>query len=83
VHGAYLVCLNARTGRQWWKTLGDPDPTIIVTGSPTVDDDVVYLGTSSKAEDLSQETMFRAVRSMRSRRAPAASWRKTDTIPKG
>jgi polyvinyl alcohol dehydrogenase (cytochrome) len=46
VRGAYLVRLNARTCQQRWKTLVDSDPTTIVTGSPTVDDGVVYLGTS-------------------------------------
>ncbi len=48
--GASIVGIDARNGVMLWRTKADADPAAIITGSPTVDDGVVYVGTSSKEE---------------------------------
>jgi polyvinyl alcohol dehydrogenase (cytochrome) len=56
--GAFEVGVDARTGKMLWRTqLGDR--TAIITGSPTIDDGVVYAGVSSKTEHTKLTPEFR------------------------
>ena len=48
--GAYLIGVNATTGAELWKTKVDDDPYATITGSPVIDDGVVYVGVSSLDE---------------------------------
>jgi polyvinyl alcohol dehydrogenase (cytochrome) len=48
--GAYLVGINASTGALLWRTKVASDPYGIITGSPVIDNDVVYAGVSSDDE---------------------------------
>lgn len=57
--GAYAVGIDARTGVMLWHTKLDSDQAAIVTSAPTVDDGVVYVGTSSKEEGLRTAPTFR------------------------
>jgi polyvinyl alcohol dehydrogenase (cytochrome) len=50
--GAYLVGIDARTGALRWRTHTDADPYALMTGSPIVDDGVVYAGVSSREEEV-------------------------------
>lgn len=81
-HGAYLISIDAQTGQERWKTLVDPDPAIIVTSSPTVDNGVIYIGTSSKAETLPEKPTFRGSLEAIDARTGRILW-KTYTIPGG
>jgi polyvinyl alcohol dehydrogenase (cytochrome) len=56
--GAFEVGLSARTGAMQWRTkIGDQ--VAIITGSPTIDDGVVYTGVSSKTEHVNITPKFR------------------------
>ena len=72
LQGAYVIGIDARTGAMRWRTKVDPDPATIVTGAPTIDDGVVYVGTSSKEEGLQRARCF-AGRCWRSAPGPARS----------
>lgn len=80
--GAYVVSIDARTGKELWKTQVDNDPAAIVTGSPTVDNGVVYVGTSSKAEAVDQPPTFRGSIEALDALTGAILWR-TFTVPAG
>lgn len=79
---AYVISVDARTGAMLWKTKVDSDPTTVITTSPTVDDGVVYVGTSSKASILQQAPSFRGSIMALDARTGKILW-KTRTIPKG
>jgi polyvinyl alcohol dehydrogenase (cytochrome) len=51
-HGAYLMGIDAATGALLWKTQVDTTPYSIVTGSPVIDQGVVYAGISSDEETV-------------------------------
>ena len=78
--GAYVVGIDARTGAMLWRTEVDADPAAIVTGSPTVDDGVVYVGTSSKDEGLRTPPAFRGTVLALSASTGKVLWR-TYTVP--
>jgi polyvinyl alcohol dehydrogenase (cytochrome) len=59
LQSAYIVGINPRTGAELWRTKVDNDPATVVTSSPTVDNGVIYVGTSSKAEDQTTTPTFR------------------------
>jgi len=82
LQGAYVVGISARTGAMLWRTKVDPDPATIVTGSPTVDNGVVYVGTSSKEEGLHTPPAFRGSVLALSAWTGRVLWR-TYTVPAG
>src|SRR5262245_46344188 len=50
--GAYLFAVNRQTGNLKWKTQLDAHPTAVVTQSPTIYRDTVYVGVASLEEVL-------------------------------
>ena len=48
--GAYVFAVDAKTGRQLWRTKVDDHPAANITSSPVVYGNVVYIGVSSKEE---------------------------------
>ena len=80
--GAYVVGIDARTGAMLWRTEADANPATIVTGSPTVDDGVVYVGTSSVDEALPTTPTFRGSVLALNARTGKVLWR-TYTVPAG
>jgi polyvinyl alcohol dehydrogenase (cytochrome) len=59
LEGAFVFALDAKSGRPLWRSKVEPNPTAIITSAPIVDDGVVYVGTSSKAETLDRPVTFR------------------------
>jgi hypothetical protein len=56
--GAYVVGINTQTERCCGAG-GEIQPAAVITSSPTVDDGVVYVGTSSKDENFTTTPTFR------------------------
>jgi polyvinyl alcohol dehydrogenase (cytochrome) len=54
--GAYLAALDSTTGNLLWKQEIDATELAIVTGSPMVNDGVIYIGVSSAQEVLASPT---------------------------
>jgi polyvinyl alcohol dehydrogenase (cytochrome) len=79
---ANVVSIDARTGKELWKTQIDNDPAAIVTSSPTVDNGVVYVGVSSKAEAVNQPPTFRGSMMALDARTGRILW-KTFMVPQG
>jgi polyvinyl alcohol dehydrogenase (cytochrome) len=50
--GAWLLAIDAPTGKLIWKTSLDAQPHAIITGSPTVAAGVVYIGIASTEEGV-------------------------------
>ena len=50
--GAWLIALKRNTGELKWKVQLDTHPTAVVTQSPTVHKEVVYVGVASQEEFL-------------------------------
>lgn len=82
LEGAYVVGIDARTGAMLWRTQADSNPAAIVTSSPTVDNGVVYVGTSSRDEELPGTPTFRGSVLALSARTGKILWR-TYTVPAG
>jgi polyvinyl alcohol dehydrogenase (cytochrome) len=57
--GAYVVGIKADDGARLWSTQVESDPTAIITSSPVIDDGVVYVGVSSRAEALHEVPKYR------------------------
>jgi polyvinyl alcohol dehydrogenase (cytochrome) len=49
--GAYLLAINAKTGDLRWKTQLDSSTGAVLTGSPAVLDEVVYIGVSGVGQE--------------------------------
>jgi polyvinyl alcohol dehydrogenase (cytochrome) len=49
--GAKVIAVDARTGKKIWVTQVDPFPTTMVTSSPVVYNDIVYVGIASAEEN--------------------------------
>jgi polyvinyl alcohol dehydrogenase (cytochrome) len=49
--GAKVIAVDANTGKKIWVTQVDPFPTTMVTSSPVVYNDVVYVGIASAEEN--------------------------------
>lgn len=79
---AYVISIDAKTGEKRWKTKVDDDPTTVITSSPTVDNGIIYVGTSSKASTLHDEPKFRGSVLAIDARTGKILW-KTYTLPKG
>jgi polyvinyl alcohol dehydrogenase (cytochrome) len=56
--GAFEVGVNARTGAMLWR-IKIGDSAAIITGSPTIDNGIVYTGISSKTEHTTVTPTFR------------------------
>ena len=57
--GSRLVAVNAATGTLLWATIIDTQPSSQITGAPTIDGNVVYIGVSSKEEESATCCSFR------------------------
>jgi polyvinyl alcohol dehydrogenase (cytochrome) len=57
--GANVIAVDRETGNLRWKTQVDSHPAAIITGSPVVFDDVVYIGVSSSEETLAVNPAYR------------------------
>lgn len=57
--GAYMIAVNRTTGVLLWKTLVDSNPAAQITGSPVVYNGVVYVGVSSREEDLASQPGYK------------------------
>lgn len=82
VRGAYLVAVDARTGKLRWKTPVDTHPAAIVTSSPTVDNGIIYVGVSSKDSVLPPPHSFRGSVVAIDARTGRMLWQ-TRTVPEG
>jgi polyvinyl alcohol dehydrogenase (cytochrome) len=80
--GAYVVGIDAQTGKMLWRTEVSSNPAAVITSSPTVDDGVVYVGTSSKDEDLTTTPTFRGSMMALSATTGKVLWQ-TYIVPKG
>jgi polyvinyl alcohol dehydrogenase (cytochrome) len=80
--GAQVVSVDARTGAPGWASVVDPDPAAIITGAPTVDDGVLYVGVSSKASITEGPMAFRGSVVALDARTGHLLWR-THTVPEG
>jgi polyvinyl alcohol dehydrogenase (cytochrome) len=80
--GAYLVGINAATGALLWRTKVASDPYAMITGSPVIDDGVVYAGVSSADELVSLTPTFRGSVVALSARTGQVLWQ-TYTAPPG
>jgi polyvinyl alcohol dehydrogenase (cytochrome) len=58
-NGANLMALNRQTGKLHWKTQVDDQGAAIITGSPVVYQDVIYVGISSNEEILAIPNSYR------------------------
>lgn len=56
--GASVIAVNRSDGNLRWITRVDTHPAAIITGSPVVQGDVVYVGVSSNEEALAAETGY-------------------------
>src|SRR5258706_1975961 len=56
--GANIMAVNRRTGVLHWITHVDSHPAAIITGSPVLLDDVVYVGVSSNEEGLAVDSQY-------------------------
>jgi polyvinyl alcohol dehydrogenase (cytochrome) len=82
VNGAFEVGINAATGAMLWRTETDANPTTIMTGSPTIDDGIVYTGVSSKTEHTKLTPTFRGSVEALDARTGKILW-KTYMVPTG
>ncbi|MFD9735677.1 PQQ-binding-like beta-propeller repeat protein [Umezawaea sp. NPDC059074] len=80
--GAQIASVNARTGDRNWVAVVDDDPTAIITGAPTVDDGVLYVGVSSKASIIAEPMTFRGSVVALDAATGRLLWR-THTVPEG
>lgn len=80
--GASLIAVDARTGEKRWQTPVDNHPAAVVTGAPTVQDGVVYVGVSSKDSILPGTPTFRGSVVAIDARTGRQLWQ-TRTVPEG
>lgn len=79
--GAFEVGVDARNGKMLWRTnLGDS--VEIITGSPTIDNGIVYTGVSSKTEHVKLTSTFRGSVVALDARTGKILWR-TYMVPAG
>jgi polyvinyl alcohol dehydrogenase (cytochrome) len=56
--GAHIIAVDRLSGELRWITQVDADPTAIITGSPVVGGNVVYVGVSSNEEALAASDAY-------------------------
>ena len=59
LEGATMFALDAHSGQPLWRAKVEADPVAIITSAPILDEGIVYVGVSSKAETLNRPTDFR------------------------
>jgi polyvinyl alcohol dehydrogenase (cytochrome) len=57
-NGGSVMAINRQTGMLKWITRVDKHPAAIITGSPVVLGDVVYMGVSSSEEGLAVQSSY-------------------------
>lgn len=57
-NGANIMAINRTTGKLIWKTQVDPHPAAVITGSPVVTGNVVYVGVSSIEESFTDSASY-------------------------
>ena len=57
-NGAWIIAVDRQTGLLHWKTQVDPHLAAIITGSPVVSGDSVYVGVSSSEESLAANASY-------------------------
>jgi polyvinyl alcohol dehydrogenase (cytochrome) len=57
--GAYVIAVNRATGALLWKTLVDSNLASQITGSPVVYNGVIYIGVSSREENLASQPGYK------------------------
>jgi polyvinyl alcohol dehydrogenase (cytochrome) len=57
--GASVLAVNRSTGALLWKTLVDSHPASEITGSPVVYNGVIYIGVSSREENLASQPGYK------------------------
>jgi polyvinyl alcohol dehydrogenase (cytochrome) len=57
-NGANIMAVDRSTGNLRWITKVDSHPAAIITGSPVVMEDVIYVGVSSNEESLAVQTSY-------------------------
>jgi polyvinyl alcohol dehydrogenase (cytochrome) len=56
--GANIIAVRQDTGKMHWITSVDSHPAAIITGSPVVHGDIVYVGVSSNEEGLAADATY-------------------------
>jgi polyvinyl alcohol dehydrogenase (cytochrome) len=80
--GAFEIGINARTGAMLWRTRTDDSNAAIMTGSPSVENGIVYTGVSSKTEHVKMTPTFRGSVEALDARTGKILW-KTYMVPEG
>ncbi|HTH60210.1 MAG TPA: PQQ-binding-like beta-propeller repeat protein [Paraburkholderia sp.] len=80
--GAFVLGIKAADGAPLWRTKIEADPTAIVTASPVIDDGVVYVGVSSRAESIRDVPTYRGSVVALDARNGKPLW-KTYMVPEG
>ncbi len=57
-NGASVIAINRHTGELRWITKVDAHPAAVITGSPVVEGDVIYIGVSSIEESLATDPAY-------------------------
>jgi len=57
-NGANVMAVNRQTGALRWITKVDAHPAAVITGSPVVQGDIVYIGVSSTEESLATDPTY-------------------------
>jgi polyvinyl alcohol dehydrogenase (cytochrome) len=57
--GAHMLAVNRTTGALLWSVLVDSNPASEITGSPTIDNGVAYVGVSSHEEGLATQPGYK------------------------
>jgi polyvinyl alcohol dehydrogenase (cytochrome) len=57
-NGANVMAVNRQTGALRWITKVDAHPAAVITGSPVVQGDIVYVGVSSTEESLATDPTY-------------------------
>jgi polyvinyl alcohol dehydrogenase (cytochrome) len=57
-NGANVMAVNRQTGKLRWITKVDAHPAAVITGSPVIQGDMVYVGVSSTEESLATDPTY-------------------------
>ena len=57
-NGANIMAINRHTGTLRWITQVSAHPAAVITGSPVIDGDIVYVGISSSEESLATDPTY-------------------------
>lgn len=79
--GAHVMAVNATTGALLWNTIVDTNPSSLITGSPAVAGNTVYIGVSSHEEDQATCCTFRGSVVALNATTGAVKWRRMTAPP--